>query len=109
MTSLNIQISDKAVAFAATEAEKRGLPNAAAFAAKLLEETANAHHASEPSVQFYASKTDLNDLFALQRVTAIRDLNDLTADFWPENETADDFIRTIDEVGGAASSGATGP
>lgn len=95
MRTLNIQISEKAQAFAAIEAARRGLPNAAAFAAALLEETANKNGAPEPSIGFHDTKTDLDALVRSQGVKPITDIAELVADFWPEGESADEFIGAV--------------
>lgn len=95
MTTLNIHVSEKAQAFAATEAARRGLPNAEAFAAALLEETANKNGSGEPSTGFYDTKTDLDTLIRDQGVKPIKNVAELAADFWPENESADEFIATV--------------
>lgn len=97
MTTLNINVSEEAKAFAALEAARRGLPNAAAFAAALLEETANKNGTMQPTATFHDTKTDLDTLIRTQGVTPITNVSELKADFWPEDETADEFIATIRE------------
>lgn len=105
MPSLNINISDKAEAFAAHEAEKRGLANAAAFAATLLEETAGKNGHLEPSTAFHDAKTNLDELIRSQGVQPIQNLHELEADFWPTDESADDFIRGVRQQSGPDNSG----
>ena len=51
----------------------------------------------EPSFVFHDSKTDLDALMDIHGVKPIRDFEELLGDFWPENESVDDFIATIDE------------
>lgn len=43
---------------------------------------------------FWQSKT-VEQLIAEQRVRPVESLKDLTADFWPEKESADDLIEYI--------------
>ena len=95
MTTLNIRVSEKAQAFAATEAARRGLPSAAAFAAALLEETANKNGAAKPSTDFYDTIIDLDALIQTQGIRPITNIAELAADFWPEDESADEFIAAV--------------
>lgn len=95
MTTLNIHVSEKAQAFAAAEAARRGLPNAAAFAAALLEETANHNGAAEPSTGFHETQTDLDALVRSAGAAPLTNFDGLVADFWPEDESADDFIASV--------------
>jgi len=84
-----------AEAFAAEEADKRGLSDAADYVAALLEETAiqNGQHTSIAS--FRDAKTDLEVLIRSQCVKPITDFDTLVADFWPEEESADDFLAPV--------------
>jgi hypothetical protein len=88
MTTLNIRVSEKAEAFAALEAAKRGLPNAAAFAAALLEETANKTGTMQPTTAFHDAKTDLDALVQALGVSPIADVAELKADL-------DEFMTAV--------------
>ena len=46
---------------------------------------------------FFESKTDLEGLAAQQGVSTVRDFDSLLGDFWPEEESADQFIATVRE------------
>ena len=48
-----------------------------------------------PGSVFFAQKTDLEALLQQQGVKPITDVATLYGDFWPEDETADEFIATI--------------
>ena len=43
------------------------------------------------------SKTDLESLAAQQGVSAVSDFDSLLGDFWPEEESADQFIASVRE------------
>lgn len=43
---------------------------------------------------FFDSRTDLDALAAAQGVSAAPPFENLLGDFWPEDETADDFIAS---------------
>ena len=43
----------------------------------------------------FEKKGDLEQLAAEQGVTAIADFDSLLGDFWPEDESADDFIAQV--------------
>jgi hypothetical protein len=43
----------------------------------------------------FEKKSDLEQLAAEQGVTAIADFDSLLGDFWPEDESADDFIAQV--------------
>lgn len=95
MATLSIRVSDKTEAFATAEATKRGLSDAAAYAASLLEETASQNGSETPLTQFHDAKTDLDSLLRAQDVKPITNVGDLVADFWPEDESADDFVAAL--------------
>jgi hypothetical protein len=95
MATLNIQVSEKAAAFAAAEATQRGLPSAEAYAAGLLEEAASSNGSHVPSTAFHDTKTDLDALVRAQGIKPISDPKDLVADFWPEDEAADEFLSAV--------------
>ena len=44
-----------------------------------------------------AARKELERLAAEQGVRPITDLDSLKADFWPKDESVDDFVRTIRE------------
>lgn len=44
-----------------------------------------------------AARKELERLAAEQGVQPIDDLDSLRADFWPEDESVDDFVRTVRE------------
>jgi len=44
-----------------------------------------------------AARKELERLAAEQGVEPIVDLDALRADFWPEDESVDDFVRTVRE------------
>lgn len=97
MTTLNIHISENARAFVATEAAKRGLPDPGACVAAILEEAADKNGAPVPTASFHDTVTDLNQLILAQGVKPITDPDELVADFWPQDESADDFISALRE------------
>jgi hypothetical protein len=47
------------------------------------------------STFFTQRQTDLTDLAAQQGVQPVMNFDDLLGDFWPEDETADDFIAAV--------------
>jgi hypothetical protein len=47
------------------------------------------------STYFTQQQRDLTDLAAQQGVQPVMNFDDLLGDFWPEDETADDFIATV--------------
>ena len=49
---------------------------------------------SAPSVSFHGTETSLDRLIAEQGVKPAK-FTDLLGDFWPEDETADDFISAV--------------
>ena len=51
----------------------------------------------EKGTSFFDGKTDLEALAAQQRVSTVSDFDSLLGDFWPEEESADQFIATIRE------------
>ena len=52
-------------------------------------------HAVSGSTFFAQQQRDLADLAAQQGVQPVMDFDDLLGDFWPEDETADDFIAAV--------------
>ncbi len=44
---------------------------------------------------FFGSRTDLEQLAREQGVNAVSNFDDLLGDFWPEDETADEFIAAV--------------
>lgn len=44
---------------------------------------------------FWDRKTTLADLIARQGAKPVTRIEDLKADFWPEEESIDEFVRTI--------------
>ena len=44
-----------------------------------------------------AARKELEKLAAEQRVRPITDFDSLKAGFWPEDESVDDFVRTVRE------------
>ena len=46
---------------------------------------------------FFTGKTDLEVLAAQQRVSTVSNFDTLLGDFWPEEESADQFIATVRE------------
>lgn len=44
-----------------------------------------------------AARRELERLAAEQGVRPIEDFDSLKADFWPEDESVDDFVRTVRE------------
>lgn len=95
MADLNIHISDDAQAFAAAEAARRGLPDAAAYAAALLEDAAHRSGTAASTASFYGPVLDLDALAREQGVKPITDISELAGDFWPEDESVDEFIAAV--------------
>ena len=49
-----------------------------------------------PGSEFFSQQTmDLDTLAARQGVRPVTNFDDLLGDFWPEDETADDFIAAV--------------
>lgn len=97
MASLNIKLSEGAKAFAASEAARLGLADAEAYVAELLEKTADQRERSASLAGFHDAVTDLDDLLRTQGVKPFSDMSELTAEFWPQNESADDIIAAARE------------
>jgi hypothetical protein len=51
----------------------------------------------EKGAAFFESTTDLKILAAQQGVSAVSDFDSLLGDFWPEDESADQFIASVRE------------
>ena len=51
----------------------------------------------EPSLTFHGSQTDLDALIAAQGVKPVVRFEDLLGEFWPEDESADQFIQAARE------------
>jgi hypothetical protein len=56
-----------------------------------------AEERGEEGAVFLAGKTDLDILAAQQSVSIVSDFDSLLGDFWPEEESVDQFIATIRE------------
>lgn len=54
---------------------------------------------SVPGSVFFAlsNSADLATVTRMQGVSPVNDLDDLVADFWPEDESVDEFVATIRE------------
>lgn len=52
---------------------------------------------NKPSVSFHDSRTDLNALVRKQGVKPAARLEDLLGDFWPDDESADEFLAARQE------------
>lgn len=50
----------------------------------------------EGNTQFWSSPS-LNDLVSSQQPPIVQDVSALSADFWPDNESADDFNAYMEE------------
>jgi hypothetical protein len=110
MATLKVRVSQEAEAFAQAEAQRRGLPDAGAFVAALLEEAAgtNGTHAARPPMpgEFFRSTT-IEGIVAEQGIQAVADVSALYGDFWPPEESADDFLSAVKQWrrGGKPGSG----
>lgn len=51
--------------------------------------------AGEPSLEFHDMKTDLEALTTSEGIKPVASLGELLGDFWPEEESADDFILAV--------------
>jgi hypothetical protein len=51
----------------------------------------------EPTLTFHGSQTDLDSLIAAQGVKPVARFEDLLGDFWPEEESADQFLQAVHE------------
>jgi hypothetical protein len=57
--------------------------------------TVSAQQTSPPDVSPFADSTDLAALATAQGISPIEDFECLLGDFWPEDESADDFIAAV--------------
>jgi hypothetical protein len=64
---------------------------------EVLDRAVEAEERGEKGTVFFESKTDLESLAAQQGVSAVRDFDSLLGDFWPEEESADQFIASVRE------------
>lgn len=55
------------------------------------------HTASDRAAPILGFEADLELLAAQQGVSLVTDFNDLLGDFWPEDESPDDFIAAVRE------------
>ena len=51
----------------------------------------------EPTLTFHSSQADLDRLIAAQGVKPVARFEDVLGDFWPEEESADEFIAAVRE------------
>lgn len=98
MATLKVRVSQEAQAFALAQAQMRGLPDAGAFVSALLEEAAGtngaqAARAAAPG-DFFRSKT-VDEIGAEQDIHVVGDVSVLYGDFWPPDESADDFLSAV--------------
>jgi hypothetical protein len=64
---------------------------------EVLDRDVEAEERGEKGAVFFESKTDLESLAAQQGVSAVSDFDSLLGDFWPEEESADQFIASVRE------------
>jgi hypothetical protein len=64
---------------------------------EVLDRDMEAEEIGEKGAVFFESKTDLESLAAQQGVSAVSDFDSLLGDFWPEEESADQFIASVRE------------
>jgi hypothetical protein len=64
---------------------------------EVLDRDVEAEERGEKGVVFFEGKTDLENLAAQQGVSAVSDFDSLLGDFWPEEESADQFIASVRE------------
>jgi hypothetical protein len=64
---------------------------------EVLDRDVEAEDRGEKGTVFFEGKTDLEILAAQQGVSAVSDFDSLLGDFWPEEESADQFIASIRE------------
>lgn len=62
---------------------------------EILEREEQAVPSSTAVEGFFGSRTDLERLAREQGVHAVSNFDDLLGDFWPEDETADEFIAAV--------------
>lgn len=76
------------------------------LAGELLQEAIFAHEnggkqeggsVGEPSLQFHETATDLDLLVTSHGIKPVTRFEKLLGDFWPEDESADDFIAAVRE------------
>ena len=84
-------------------AQREGKP-VEVLAGEILEEGIWAHtnakesergRGLEPTLTFHSSQADLDQLIAAQGVKPVARFEDLLGDFWPEEESADEFIAAV--------------
>ena len=56
-----------------------------------------ADHENRRRGMFLSGRTDLTALAAEQGVSSVRDFEDLLGNFWPEEESADDFVAAVQQ------------
>jgi len=54
----------------------------------------NAREKDEPETAFWENKS-LDELLQNTPISPVSDISDLASDFWPEDESADDFIDHV--------------
>lgn len=64
---------------------------------KVLDHDVDAEGTGEKSTAIFKGKTDMEGLAAQQGVSAVSDFDSLLGDFWPEDESADEFIASVRE------------
>ncbi len=62
---------------------------------EVLDREVDAEERAEKGAVFFESKTDLESLAAQQGVSAVSNFDSLLGDFWPEDESADQFIASV--------------
>lgn len=64
---------------------------------EVLDRDVDAEERGEKGTVFFEGKTDLEILAAQQGVSSVSDFDSLLGDFWPEEESADQFIASLRE------------
>jgi hypothetical protein len=64
---------------------------------EVLDRDVDVEERGEKGTVFFDGKTDLEMLAAQQGVSVVSDFDSLLGDFWPEDESADQFIATVRE------------
>jgi hypothetical protein len=63
----------------------------------VLDRDVEAKERGEKGAVFFESQTDLESLAVQQGVSAVSNFDSLLGDFWPEDESADQFIASVRE------------
>ena len=64
---------------------------------EVLERSMETPRPAEAAASFFDARTSLDVLAAQQNVRPVEDFEKLLGDFWPDDESADDFVAAVRE------------